>query len=1219
MSNLTDALIAAKLVGGSGGSGGKNTDNIIIAGTNKTLGELSEVDLGYQELPERITSINNDGTGSVIIIRDDGTNSMLFRRIMEEDPFDKTLVEDHGREGILAIPINFTLLIDGVETNVESNELYKMNEAMYCYGENMYVAIEDTEVEGIHFQKGVYVMEAHNDGSSVIVSEASQIIPPVNHKINGKYIDFPKVYGTNKTLNELDNVIVGANNSKEFEFSGNIEDYEYYPIERMEFEGYYGFIKISNDPNYLDISMKYDSKVQKEVFIKPIYYNGILETTDGGHIRLSGEYNELIENESSSNFYQLMDSSWSSQGPMIAVAKSPVNIIEGPAQIRLDAGTYALYINANIDGSSMILTLNNVFQEDIIKIPSDYIDGIDIPSNIETTTNKVTSISSSSSNVRYPSAKAVYTYAEAKANKVTSLSSSSTDTQYPSAKLVYSQLTTKEATSNKSTSISSASTNTQYPSAKAVYDYAETKASKTNSISSSSTNTEYPSAKAVYTYGEAKANKTASLSSASTNTQYPTAKAVYDYMEAKANKTTLISSSSTDIQYPSAKAVYDYTCVGIESENCLENALPDYGVDTINATYISYLNGILLSSATSSCRGGISSNGETWDYINYPRVGNGWEFAFINNKYVGVTRSFRDIIVSDNGKDWITYSDKLPNSFTKAEAICFSGSIAVIIQNGSDKSAYSTDGINWTQTDMPASRSWYDVCYGNNKFVAIAYNSDKGAYSVDGINWIEMNMPASRAWGRVIYENNKFIAISDSDKGAYSTDGVTWTEMSMPTSRMWMDICYGNNTFVAVARGSSKGAYSTDGITWTEMNMPENREWINWFKVFYINSHFVAISNEYGDIATSVDGILWTYSNNKATLHVYPTFRNIYFGNGKYIGAANSKHFYYSSDGITWNVSNDVSNYASYWNSICYGNGKYVAIAQSSSKGAYSVDGITWTGMNMPAVRTWIRVAYGNNKFVAIASDSNKGAYSTDGINWIEMDMPENKSWTSLCYGNNKFVAVGYGASYSASNKGAYSTDGINWIEMNMSGNRFWMDVCYGNNKFVAVNYQNSGRFSYSEDGITWTDGVFASGNSAIGNVTAVCSSENGFFASYTSSSWALYSSDGITWYNMPLIDSSPSISGRKWAGCVYGEPGLLFYTPRYVGVTYSGSNEIDAVSTTGLLYRKKIITIKETDVTSDFASAVASYILPTPTIADIGKVLGVDSNGKLAYITIGE
>ena len=58
---------------------------------------------------------------------------------------------------------------------------------------------------------------------------------------------------------------------------------------------------------------------------------------------------------------------------------------------------------------------------------------------------------------------------EKKSNKVTSVSSSSTDEQYPSAKAVYDISNTFEKTSNKVTCIDSLSTHEQYPSAKSVY------------------------------------------------------------------------------------------------------------------------------------------------------------------------------------------------------------------------------------------------------------------------------------------------------------------------------------------------------------------------------------------------------------------------------------------------------------------------------------------------------------------------------------------------------------------------------------------------------------------------------------------------------------------------------------------------------------------------------------------------------------------------------
>ena len=48
--------------------------------------------------------------------------------------------------------------------------------------------------------------------------------------------------------------------------------------------------------------------------------------------------------------------------------------------------------------------------------------------------------------------------------------------------------------------------------------------------------------------------------------------------------------------------------------------------------------------------------------------------------------------------------------------------------------AYSTDGINWTESTISSTNRWWiSVCYGNGKFVAVAYNSNYFAYSTDGI------------------------------------------------------------------------------------------------------------------------------------------------------------------------------------------------------------------------------------------------------------------------------------------------------------------------------------------------------------------------------------------------------------------------------------------------------------------------------------------------------
>ena len=103
---------------------------------------------------------------------------------------------------------------------------------------------------------------------------------------------------------------------------------------------------------------------------------------------------------------------------------------------------------------------------------------------------------------------------------------------------------------------------------------------------------------------------------------------------------------------------------------------------------------------------------------------------------------------------------------------------------------------------------------------------------------------------------------------------------------------------------------------------------------------------------------------------------------------------------------------------ICYGDNKFIVINDSNV--AYSTDGITWTTNTLPSNRYWYSICYGNGKFVAVALDNDKAIYSIDGITWTETTLPSTGYWRSVCYGNGKFVALG-------DNEVVYSTDGITW------------------------------------------------------------------------------------------------------------------------------------------------------------------------------------------------
>ena len=119
----------------------------------------------------------------------------------------------------------------------------------------------------------------------------------------------------------------------------------------------------------------------------------------------------------------------------------------------------------------------------------------------------------------------------------------------------------------------------------------------------------------------------------------------------------------------------------------------------------------------------------------------------------------------------------------------------------------------------------------------------------------------------------------------------------------------------------------------------------------------------------------------------------------------------------------------------------------------------SWMLSTMPTSAEWSPVCYGNGKFVAVADyKSNAAAYSTDGINWTQTTMPATASWRSIGYGNGKFVAIGSSTSTIA----AYSTDGINWTQTTMPAYATWHSVCCGDGKFVVTS--NGTRVAYLKD-----------------------------------------------------------------------------------------------------------------------------------------------------------
>ena len=363
-----------------------------------------------------------------------------------------------------------------------------------------------------------------------------------------------------------------------------------------------------------------------------------------------------------------------------------------------------------------------------------------------------------------------------------------------------------------------------------------------------------------------------------------------------------------------------------------------------------------------------STDGISWNEGTMPSSKNWNSVCYGNDKFVAISGSNNTMAYSTDGISWT--EGGMPDSGW--QSVCYGNGKYVAVAYNSNIMAYLPDSgfellkFKESITSTSIAKTLQSVCYGNDKYVAVAENTNIMAYSTDGINWTVSNMPSSQRWTSVCYGNDKFVAIINSIKSnimAYSTDGISWIEGNMPIIREWNSVCYGNGKYVAVGSHSSNMVYSTDGISWTEGTLPSDQQW---HSVCYGNGKYVAVAENTNIMAYSTDGISWTQGNMPSSQY----WESVCYGNGKYVAVAyDSNIFAYSTDGISWTQGNMPSSQE--WHSVCYGNDKFVAVVRSlfvpgSNIMAYSTDGISWTQGNLPSSQKWSSVCYGNGKYVVV-------------------------------------------------------------------------------------------------------------------------------------------------------------------------------------------------------------------------------------------------------------
>lgn len=265
----------------------------------------------------------------------------------------------------------------------------------------------------------------------------------------------------------------------------------------------------------------------------------------------------------------------------------------------------------------------------------------------------------------------------------------------------------------------------------------------------------------------------------------------------------------------------------------------------------------------------------------------------------------------------------------------------------------------------------------NNEFIIVGDNN--------------MANIGSGTWNRITYGNGKYVAVGSDGDTAYSTDGVNWNKGNIGNLKIYRlnSVVYGNGRFVAVgdtqdhSSGAANKIYSTDGINWNKSSGTAYT-YNSHSHVAYGNGKFVTSEYDDGDVLASSDGITWTFSGE-----ISAGTPPIAFLNGEFISLSHNST-YTSTDGSSW--SKEPNNLDFFAKSVCYGNGKYVAVGSYDDYKAiaYSTDAINWTILK--SIGGWklqkelYSVTYGNGKFAAIG-EAGTAYISADGANWSKVDI----------------------------------------------------------------------------------------------------------------------------------------------------------------------------------------------------------------------------------------
>lgn len=299
-----------------------------------------------------------------------------------------------------------------------------------------------------------------------------------------------------------------------------------------------------------------------------------------------------------------------------------------------------------------------------------------------------------------------------------------------------------------------------------------------------------------------------------------------------------------------------------------------------------------------------------------------------------------------NGKKWEKIFQVSSSSDDINDMVYANGLYMLALSYGG-RIKYSTDGVNFTNTNVTGIIK--KIVYADGLWVAMGVSGLW--YSTDGMNWTQSDtiQGCHKNYTNVpLYHHENGIWLAGNDTATYySTDAVTWTECVGARKRI-QDFASIKGVLVGIFGGDIY--YSTDCINWAKSNANKGSYYNG--LLCSANGLMLAFSNT---LKYSTDGINWTEPEQTLSDVV-----RLYHAANLW-QCTSSSGIYYSADGINWAQSNITDSVKG----IEYACGIWVAAGLSGIY--YSLDGITWAeGETQKSTSSTKQVKHVNNAWYVV-------------------------------------------------------------------------------------------------------------------------------------------------------------------------------------------------------------------------------------------------------------